>query len=126
MHASWLLRSARGQAAILELPSMRMLSGRAPAGQAKVPNMQVLPCCQTGQCQAVGSAEDWLCAAQMRFLAASVSLQACTAGEPDEVSSASPEPGRSRDFQLHVRQVCGSLVQPQHSCLQPCKRLPVG
>ena len=41
MHASWLLRSARGQAPVIELPGMRLLSGRAPAGQAKVPTMQV-------------------------------------------------------------------------------------
>ena len=41
MGASWLLRSARGQAAILELPSMRYLSGRASAGQGRTPTMQV-------------------------------------------------------------------------------------
>ena len=46
----------------------------------------------------------------MRFLAATVTLAACHAEDPDEVSSSVPGAGQGRDFQLCITQVCAPCI----------------
>ena len=59
---------------------------------------------------------------QMRFLAATVSLQACSAGDPEEVSSCVPEAGLGRDFQLRIAQVCARRTQGRAGSVpSPCE-----